>query len=250
MKEKLQFLEKLQGLLTLAKKNEQKITIEEVQQYFQEEVLNEEQLALVFDYLLSQKIVVKGYLKMESHEEEKDDFSEEEKVYLKEYLKEIAVVAEEVEGEREILFAKMIAGDGAAKTRLTEIYLKEVVEIAKEMHHPDMFLGDLVQEGNVGLIVGIAALKDQNNAHETILAEIRQAMQALLEEQADAKSKDEKMVKKVTMLNESIQTLTQDLGRKVSIDELAVYTGMTEEEIEDTLRLLGEDAEEEEETDE
>lgn len=246
MKEELQFLEKLQGLITLARKNGQKITIEEVKQYFREEVLNEEQLALVFDYLLSQKIVVKGYLKMETHKEEQNNFSEEEKVYLREYLKEIAVVTEEAEGERNILFAKTIAGDDAARTRLTETYLKEVVEIAKEMHRPGMFLGDLVQEGNVGLIVGIAALEDQDNAHETILAEIRQAMQALLEEQADAKSKDEKMVEKVTMLNESIQTLTQELGRKVSIDELAVYTGMTEEEIEDVLRLLGEETEEEE----
>ena len=46
------------------------------------------------------------------------------------------------------------------------------------------------------------------------------------------KNHDKKMIEKVTMLDESIKTLTEELGRKVTIDELAVYMGMTEEEIE------------------
>ena len=54
------------------------------------------------------------------------------------------------------------------------------------------------------------------------------------------------MVEKVALLDASIQTLTEELGRKVTIDELAVYMGMTEEEIEDILRLTGEETQEEE----
>ena len=34
---------------------------------------------------------------------------------------------------------------------------------------------------------------------------------------------DKKMVEKVEMLDESIKTLTEELGRKVTIDELAIY---------------------------
>ena len=44
------------------------------------------------------------------------------------------------------------------------------------------------------------------------------------------------------MLDESIKTLTEELGRKVTIDELAVYMGMTEDEIDDILKLTGEDS--------
>jgi DNA-directed RNA polymerase specialized sigma subunit len=69
----------------------------------------------------------------------------------------------------------------------------------------------------------------------------------LIEEHAEVKSRDNKMVEKVTMLDESIKTLTEELGRKVTIDELAVYMGMTEEEIHDILRLMGEESEDEEE---
>jgi DNA-directed RNA polymerase sigma subunit (sigma70/sigma32) len=54
------------------------------------------------------------------------------------------------------------------------------------------------------------------------------------------------MVEKVTMLDEGIKALTEELGRKVTIDELALHMGMTEEEIEDVLRLMGEDTEDEE----
>ena len=70
-------------------------------------------------------------------------------------------------------------------------------------------------------------------------------MQLLLDEQAELLSRDKKMVEKVQALDESIQTLTEELGRKVTIDELAVYMGLEVEEIEDILKLAGEDTEEE-----
>ena len=151
------------------------------------------------------------------------------------------------QGEKETLIQKVLNGDASAKNRLTEIYLTEVIEIAEEMYHPEILLGDLIQEGNVGLILGLDMISDVETAHETIVNQIRQCMQMLIEEHTEVKSRDKKMVEKVTMLDESIKALTEELGRKVSIDELAVYMGMTEEEIEDILRLMGEDSEDEEE---
>ena len=46
-------------------------------------------------------------------------------------------------------------------------------------------------------------------------------------------------------MDESITKLTEELGRKVTIDELSVYMGMTEDEINDILRLTGEEPGEE-----
>ena len=116
------------------------------------------------------------------------------------------------------------------------------------MYHPEIFLGDIIQEGNVGLILGLDMLEDVSTAHETIVNQVKQCIQMLIEEHTEVKSRDNKMVEKVTMLDESIKALTEELGRKVTIDELAVYMGMTEEEIDDILRLMGEDSEDEEET--
>ena len=213
--------------------------------YFSGMNLNEEQIELVFDYLLAQKVVVKGYIKMDMPEaEEQVVLTEEEEAYLKEYEEDLKAFKHATEQEHQALLAKVLKGDSNAKSRLIELYLKEVVEIAKEMHHPEVFLGDLVQEGNVGLILGVDMLTDVETAHQTITEQIRQSMQMLIEEHTELSNRDKKMVEKVAMLDESITALTEELGRKVTIDELAVYMGMTEDEIEDILKLTGEDSEE------
>lgn len=247
MEKRLEFLEKLNGLVALAKGNGSQITIDEVKGYFAKEELTEEQMELVFDYLLTQKVVVKGYIKMgEALAEEKISFTEEEEAYLKEYTEDLKAFKVEAEGEKEALFERVFQGDETAKQRLIEIYLKEVVKIAKDMYHESVFIGDLVQEGNVGLILGMDMLTDSVSAHDTIVGQIKQSMQMLIEEQNELSSRDKKMVEKVSLLDESIKTLTEELGRKVSIDELAVYMGVTIEEIEDILKLTGEETEEEE----
>ena len=245
MKDRQEFLGKLAGLLELAKENGEHITGEEVENYFGTENLTKKHMELVFDYLLSQKVVVKGYLKINeeiSEDEEKIVYSEEEQDYLEEYLGELEMVKDATEGEKEALLGQVVNGDEAAKQRLIEIYLKEVVEIAKDMYHPEVFLGDLVQEGNVGLILGIDLIENVENAHEVITTEIKQSIQALIEEQTELKNRDQKMVEKVNELDEAITTLTEELGRKVTLEELSLYTGMTEEEVEDVLKLTGEDA--------
>lgn len=247
MEGRAEFLNKLSGLVTVAKGQGNQITIDEVKSYFSETGLTEEQLELVFDYLLTQKVVVKGYIKMTEAAEETVTYTEEEESYLKEYMNDLQAFKKAADGEREVLFQKLLGGEASAKNRLTEIYLTEVVEIAKEMYHPEIFLGDLIQEGNVGLILGLDMVGDGETAHETVINQIRQCMQMLIEEHTEVKNRDKKMVEKVIMLDESIKSLTEELGRKVTIDELAVYMGMTEDEIEDILHLMGEGSENEEE---
>ena len=68
MEGRVEFLRKLQDLVALAQKQENRITIEEVKRFFSESDLTEEQMELVFDYLLAQKVVVKGYFKMPEKE--------------------------------------------------------------------------------------------------------------------------------------------------------------------------------------
>lgn len=245
MEGKTEFLKKLNELVAVVRDNGNQVAVDEVKTYFSGMNLNEEQIELVFDYLLAQKVVVKGYIKMDMPEaKEQVVLTEEEEAYLKEYEGDLKAFKGATEQEHQALFAKALEGDSNAKSRLIELYLQEVVEIAKEMHHPEVFLGDLVQEGNVGLILGVDMLTDVETAHQTITEQIRQSMQMLIEEHTELSNRDKKMVEKVAMLDESITALTEELGRKVTIDELAVYMGMTEDEIEDILKLTGEDSEE------
>ena len=248
MKGKAEFLKKLNDLVTVVREKGNQITVNEVRTYFSGMDLNEEQIELVFDYLLAQKVVVKGYIKMDMpvSDEAQLVLTEDEEAYLKEYQEDLKAFKVVSEQEREVLFEKMIKGDSRAKNRVVEMYLQDVIEIAKEMYHPEIFLGDLIQEGNVGLILGTEMVTDTETAHQTITEQIRQSIQMLIEEHTELSSRDKKMVEKVEMLDESIKTLTEELGRKVTIDELAIYMGMTEDEIDDILKLTGEDSDSDE----
>ena len=114
--------------------------------------------------------------------------------------------------------------------------MTRIVEMAKEMHRPEVFIGDLIQEGNMGMMLAAS----QTEEEETMLLMARESMQALLESQTEMKLQDRKMVEKVNNLDEQIKKLTEEMGRKISVDELVELMGVSEEEIEDILRLAGE----------
>lgn len=93
MRDKSEFLGKLGALVEVANGQGAQITVDEVKEYFAADQLTEEQMLLVFDYLLAQKVVVKGYVKVEKAETEAIAFTEEEKAYLKEYEEDLKAFA-------------------------------------------------------------------------------------------------------------------------------------------------------------
>ena len=88
-------------------------------------------------------------------------------------------------------------------------------------------------------------MNDIDKVDETICQEIRQGILAFIEEQTETGKKERRMVQKVKELYEAITKLTDELGRKVMIDELMEEMHLTEREIKDIMRLTGEEPEEE-----
>ena len=73
-------------------------------------------------------------------------------VTLDKYLQEIGKV-ELINSEEEVVLAiKIRAGDQAALERLTTANLRFVVSVAKQYQNQGLSLGDLINEGNLGLI--------------------------------------------------------------------------------------------------
>lgn len=220
-----QFQKKLVEMLSLCKEHGDEIEREEVEIFFKEEHLTEEQMNLVYDYLLSQKILVKGYKKAVDAKEAGDDsekFSCEEIEFLKQYEEDMQMMPE----------------NDPMRT-----LLPKVVKIAKELSRPEIFLGDLIQEGSFGLVLGMHQGADE----ETLLQMARESMQEMVEAQTEVKIQDQKMADKVNDLDEEIKELTKEMGRKITVDELAEFLEISEDEIEAIIRLAGEDLEETEE---
>ena len=228
---KLEFREKLGGILTLAEQQGGSITLEEAEQYFEEDNLSAEQMDLVCDYLLSQKVAVRGYEKkggkVTDNSREPVQLSPEEQAFLEEYMRELSSASVE-------------------DARMNQ-YLPKVVELAKQMHEGDIFLGDMIQEGNVSLMLALKECGGQADEEARVTEAVRAGIQAMREAQAETRRRDKKMVEQVAELDEKIKNLTEELGRKVSVDEVAEYMDMTEEQIINVLKLAGEEAEEESE---
>ena len=173
--------------------------------------------------LLSKKVIVKGYvkaggsIKKAENTEEPIRYTQEEQNYLNLY-------EQDLKGLRD--------GDP-----LKEL-LPAILTMAKEMHRADIYIGDLVQEGNMGLML---AMEDHADDTEALLSMAKESMQALLESQEETKKQDNRMVEKVNDLDEQIKKLSDELGRKVSVDELEEFAGITEDEISNILKLAGEE---------
>ena len=240
MKKELEFLEQLRKLQGKAEANQRHISQKEVQKFAMENELGEEQMKSVYAYLQSQGIRAEG---CENKAEEKKaavELTAEEERYLNEYRTDMSYIKAEQPGEKEELLKLAEAGDALAKARLIEIYMPVVVEIALEMNTADVYLGDLVQEGNVSLMLALEMVNgDEDDA--MLCDEIRSGMQALIAEQTDAKKRDNILVEKVNNLDETIQTMKKDMGREITIDELAEYMKISDKEILDLIKLAGEE---------
>lgn len=252
MQNKIVFREMLSELRELADKQDNYLTKEEVRQFFSEGALSEEQLDLVCEYLVSQKIKVEGYQKKEKTEQSADKNRTEETEQKKEeperpdflgmYLEELADIEKISTQEEERLFLEAAAGDALAKSALVKQYLETVYELAMTYVASELPIEDLVQEGNVGLLLTLENLQPKANLEEyrqTVFAGIQSAMEEAAELSQDTKDMDEEIAGRVNHLNEAILNLEEDLGHKVSEEELSAYLEMPLEEIRDILRMAG-----------
>ena len=81
------------------------------------------------------------------------------------------------------------AGKAGARERLMELYLGEVADLACRTCVPEVSIADLIQEGNLQLVLAMDSLPGGSAAQvrRQLFAQIREAMEALIGEQKDIK---------------------------------------------------------------
>ncbi|MDO4616345.1 MAG: RNA polymerase sigma factor region1.1 domain-containing protein [Lachnospiraceae bacterium] len=244
-----EFQEKLMQLMSRAMEQGNQISREAVEEDFSDGEFEEEQLNLVYDFLLSRGIRVEGY---EKQQEEEVELSPEAEAYLKSYEEELAAVKVYSEQEIDELILAVRRGEDEPRERLAEAMLKEIPSMARNLYHPDVLMPDLIQEGNLFLVIGINNLigraeLDPEEARRELLRSAREGMETLSEQLKDVKQQNRRMVGKVEELKDNITVLKDELGRKVFLDELAQFMDISEDEAADILKLAGEDVPEDEE---
>lgn len=243
-----EFQKKLAELGRRAREKDNRLGMEEIREFFQDMELSEEQFDLVFAYLVSCRITVEGYIsKQEKAEKKEVPLTQEEQSFLDNYqkeLKRLELLTEEA--VLELCLEVENTGDALAKARLTEQFLPEVLKLAHEFRGQGLLLGDLVQEGNIGLMLALETLgmrPETFTALEYLQQEIRSAIAQAVEEHKSEKQAGNLLAERLNDLKDQIKKLSDDLERQISIEELAVYMDLPVEEIEDLLKLAGEGTE-------
>ena len=236
--EQKKFQEKLSELLSYARDHENKVTMKEVRDFFEDFALDEQKVTFVCEYLTMEQVDVPEETEKEK---KKPEFSEEELRALQQYLDELPETGTPSEEETAELYRKAAEGDSLAKSMLVQLWLPKVIETAKEMHTRDFFLMDLVQEGNVGLLVALESVVKAETAEQAIDAAVRETISDFMEEHRVQKHKDNTVVNKVNRLKDAIEELSDGDDMDFSVAELSAYLDMSVEEIEDILRIAGEE---------
>ena len=236
MNKELLFAKTLEEVRTLAKEQGNCVSEEQVQEAFAPLGLDNEQLQMVFDYLVKHKVGIGQPVNMD------DYLTDEERNYLQDYLDEIAQLPKYSQGEKEACIISAMAGETQAQNRLVEMYLENVVDIAKLYSGQGVLLEDLIGEGNVALAFGtgmLGSLEKPEEADGMLGKMIMDAMEAYIQENASNEKADMKVVDKVNKVMEKAKELSEDLHRKVTVQELADETGMSVKSIQDAVRMSG-----------
>ncbi|MCH8486312.1 MAG: RNA polymerase sigma factor RpoD/SigA [Candidatus Cyclonatronum sp.] len=160
---------------------------------------------------------------------------------LDRYLQEIGKVSL-ITPDEEVELAKRIqAGDQEALEKLTQANLRFVVSVAKQYQNQGLSLGDLINEGNLGLIKA-AKRFDETRGFKFISYAvwwIRQSILQALAEQSRIVRLPLNRVGALNKIGKELSKLEQEYERLPSAAELSESLDMTVSEVADTLKISG-----------
>lgn len=164
-----------------------------------------------------------------------------ESLSLNKYLQEISKM-EMVTPDQEADFARRIRqGDQLALEKLTKANLRFVVSVAKKYQNYGMTLGDLINEGNLGLVK--AAKKfDETRGFKFISYAVWWIRQSIIQSLTDHSRMVRLPINKVNDLNKiqkAISVLEQQFERDPTSDELAAITGISPAMVTQSQRHVG-----------
>jgi RNA polymerase sigma factor (sigma-70 family) len=142
--------------------------------------------------------------------------------------------------EETALWNDLLAGGEAAdraRRTLIERHLRFVVAIARHYAGTGVPMGDLVQEGNLGLVEAAWRFDPTKGFRFVTYAGwwVRQAIATALARQGHPLSGSIPVARKALKVRQRAHTLTQELGREPSDAELAAAAGLSLDELRDVL---------------
>jgi len=160
-------------------------------------------------------------------------FTNRDNKSLDQYFQEISKI-DLLTADEEINLAKLIKkGDKVAQEKLIKANLRFVVSVAKQFQNKGLSLGDLINEGNIGLIKA-AQRFDVTRGFKFISYAVWWVRQGIMQAIADHQRVVRLPLNRVSLLtkvSKASKALEQEYERKPSTDELAHYLDITTDEV-------------------
>ena len=239
-----EFLRNLVKLRAEAKRQRGQITKEQVDRFFIGSDITPEQLSYVYDYfnnLRGVKLVTelsesKPAKKMESVSKNGRP------VYTREspedgQKRRIARI-------REILEAPKDTPD--IIELFSEMYMDEVEDIARLYEGQGVPRDDLIGEGNVAVVIASRSLELCETPEEVEALVVRMVMNAMENVIIDESAWGDEalqILKRVNEVNDRAKELSEDLNRRVTVEEIALELDTSPEHIQDIMKLTGDQIE-------
>jgi RNA polymerase primary sigma factor len=160
---------------------------------------------------------------------------------LEKYLQEIGEVPLLTPDEEIKLARRIRRGDQVALEQLTKANLRFVVSVAKQYQNQGLSLGDLINEGNLGLIKA-AKRFDETRGYKFISYAvwwIRQSILQALAEQSRVVRLPLNRVGALNKIGKMYSNLEQEYEREPTPEEIAEQLEISPSEVTDTLRMSG-----------
>ena len=269
------FMETVHAVSEIIRTSQEPLTKEEILSYFKDMELNENQQNMVLEFLLTPHEET-GNDEADEQEAEKtssaydtevsgnngeteepmedEDASSDEKqkenseedilphsAMFQMYLEELAGIPEYTKEEMSSMYGKLLSGDEGMIHKISNAWLKNVLNVAKKLAvSPDGF-EDVVQEGNMGLFLCLSDLcgsKETVDVEKELLTAVEESMKACIRELTGEDEDENAVVGKVSLVNEAVNYLKKENGKEPSIRELSDYTHVSEDELSDLLELI------------
>lgn len=273
------FMETIKSVAEIMRVAETPLSQEEILSYFADMELDETQKQTVLEYLLNPPEESGAELKnvvSEQPENEKQDgeieghtggYAEEvsgehtggsaeegieryeedtkerkgESAVFRMYLEEVENLHKYSDEEELELYRALLQGDQSAVAKLSDCWLPRVLKSAEGYVTPKLRMEDLVQEGNMALILALQQLCGKEKCDDvegTLVAAVEEGIMNYASEMNGVKESEEAMLARVNLVHEARKLLTEEQGSVPSVEELSEYTKMPVQELKDIIDVL------------
>lgn len=240
------FMELIRDVADIMRTSEGTMSEEEILAYFKDMELDDQQKKLILEYLANPENISSGNTDDTENAEGtdgetgNDDASEDSKV-LAAYMEDLSLLETYNEDEVMALYGRLFSGESEVIETLSTVWLKKVLEIAKNYVDLHAKLEDLIQEGNIALLMRLNQLcgtPDCSDVHRSF-SEIEEDLSKAVEsgiadyitEWNGAKEQESALVGKLSLISEAAKLLEMENGATPTVEELAEYTKMSKEEL-------------------